>query len=267
MKRVGLIGCGTIGTAIMAAFPTLLLNNLDLVAVLVRPGRSKLPPEIGAAPLTTDIEAFMRTRPDYVIEAAGHDAVIAYGEAILSRSCEFHVLSVGALADDPVRERLLKCARSSGGRIVIPSGALAALDGLRSMREEGLESVKYTCTKPVSAWRSTAAEEEIDLDGLRAPQSIFRGSARAAAKAYPRNANLAAAVAFAGLGLDRTQVELIADPTALGTTARREARTANEILDLTFTRLGFRSNPKSSRITAMSAIAALASRSNAISFA
>lgn len=267
MKRVGLIGCGAIGTAIMAALPTPLTNDLELVAVLVRPGKLKRPPASSAASLTTDIESFMRTRPDYVIEAAGHDAVMAYGEAILSNSCEFHVLSVGALADDALRERLLKCARGSGGRIIIPSGALAALDGLRSMREEGLESVKYTCTKPVDAWRSTAADEEVHLDEIRSAQCIFSGSARVAAKAYPRNANLAAAVAFAGLGLDRTQVELIADPAAVGNTARLQARTASEMLDLTFTRMGFSNNPRSSRITAMSAIAALASRSGAISFA
>ena len=127
--------------------------------------------------------------------------------------------------------------------------------------------MKYTCIKPVEAWRHTAAEEIVDLDTLDSSTSIFCGSARAAARAYPRNANLAAAVAFAGLGLDRTEVELIADPGATEIYARIEAQSATGELDVAVAGAGFSGNPKSSRITAMSAIAALYDRTEAVLFA
>jgi aspartate dehydrogenase len=268
MKRVGLIGCGAIGSAIIHAWPTLPAGNLQLTAVLGRRHNlHRLPPEVCGAEVMTSIGSFMKTQPDIVIEAASHQAVAAHGAAILSGGCEFHVFSIGALADDELRDQLLDCARRSGGKIVIPSGALAGLDGLRSMKASGLTHVKYTCIKPPDAWRSTLAEEQIDLDGLESARCIFHGSARSAARAYPRNANLAAAVAFAGLGLDRTEVELIADPYALENTARVQAYTTNAKLDVTLAGTGFSSNPKSSQITAMSAIAALNGKIEALHFA
>jgi aspartate dehydrogenase len=268
MKRVGLIGCGAIGTAIIDAWATLPAGNLQLTAVLGRRRNlTPLPRKICGAEVMTSIVSFMETRPEIVIEAASHEAVVAHGAAILAEGCEFHVFSIGALADEALRDQLLGCAQRSGGKIVIPAGALAGLDGLRSMKASGLEHVKYTCIKPPAAWRSTVAEEQIDLDRLETARCVFHGSARSAARAYPRNANLAAAVAFAGLGLDHTEVELIADPYTHENIAHIQAYTANDRLHVTLSGAGFTSNPKSSQITAMSAIAALNSKTEALCFA
>jgi aspartate dehydrogenase len=269
VPRVAIIGCGAIGNALIEAWPQFLQGRFELASVLVRPDQVETLAltHRASARLVTSIEELLATAPDIVVEAAGHEAIIVHGEQILSTGCELILFSVGALADDDLRYRLQRSALLAKARIVIPTGALAGFDGLRCLRASGLRRVKYTCTKPVKAWRHTAAEEIVDLDALESSTSIFCGSARDAARAYPRNANLAAAVAFAGLGLDRTEVELIADPAATEIHARIEAQSATDELDVIVTGAGFSSNPKSSRITAMSAIAALYDRTQPVMFA
>ena len=122
------------------------------------------------------------------------------------------VISTGALADDDLRQRLCAVGSKHGAKVLIPAGAIAGLDGLGALKVSGLERVKYTSTKPPAAWHGTPAAEAWDLDTLTERKVIFSGIARDAARLYPKNANLAATVALAGLGLDDTEIELVADP-------------------------------------------------------
>lgn len=268
VRKIGLIGFGAIGRAIVGAWPGHLGDREHLCALLVR---SK---QISAASsrvssdilVTADLASFLDRDPEIIIEAAGHDAVAQYATTILERACQLHLFSTGALADDTLRAQLLRAAKQGGGRIVIPTGALAGFDGLLSMRTAGLTSVKYTSTKPVAAWRRTAAEATCNLHELTRPQVFFSGSAREAAKAFPRNANLAAAVALAGIGFDRTEVALVADPGATENTGRIDAVSSVGRLHVMLSGAGFTENPKSSQITAMSAIATLLEKSQLISF-
>lgn len=268
MRKVGLIGFGAIGRAIAESWPRHLCDLDQLCVILVRAH------QIGATArlvspdtlVTADLVTFLAQKPEIVIEAAGHDAVAEYAGAILARSGHLHLFSTGALADDSLRARLIAAAKHGGGRIIIPTGALAGFDGLLSMRAAGLTSVKYTSTKPVAAWHRTAAEAACELHELTMPQVIFSGSAREAAKAFPRNANLAAAVALAGIGFDRTEVALVADPTASDNTGQIDAVSSVGTLHVVLSGAGFAENPKSSQITAMSAIATLLDGSELISF-
>lgn len=268
MRKIGLIGFGAIGAAIAQFWEPAAGRGAELSAVLVRPRQvSDVAAVLGAgAYVTAEPEAFFETGCCAVIEAAGHAAVETLAESILCRGCEFHLLSVGALADDRLRERLAQAAASGGGRLVVPAGALAGFDGLRSMAVAGLRRVRYVSTKPVEAWRGTPAELAHCLDGLDAPKVVFSGSAREAARAFPRNANLAAAVALAGIGFDRTEVQLIADPSAVANTGRLSALSDGGELDVTLSGPSFPDNAKTSRITAMSALAALASEANWMTF-
>ena len=125
-------------------------------------------------------------------------------------AADLMVISTGALADDAVRARLRAAADASGHRMLLPSGAIAGLDGLGALRIGGLTRVTYTSTKPPAAWRGTPAAEEHDLDNLQERRVIFSGAAADAARLYPKNANLAATVALAGLGLHQTQIKLVA---------------------------------------------------------
>jgi aspartate dehydrogenase len=263
-----MIGFGAIGAAITEAWPQHLGEVATLRALLVRNeqiaavSRQILSPTI----VTSSIDRFLSGALDVVIEAAGHGAVTDYAQTILRAGHELYLLSTGALADEALRCRLMAAAKCGNTRIVIPAGALGGFDGLLSLRAAGLQSVKYTSIKPVNAWRGTPAEDAFRLDELLSAQVIFSGPARKAARLYQRNANLAAAVAIAGLGFDSTEVELIADPNAYENSGRLQAASSVGTLDLTLTGRGFPENPKSSRVTAMSVVAALLDSSDWISF-
>ncbi|MFL6565053.1 MAG: aspartate dehydrogenase domain-containing protein, partial [Burkholderiales bacterium] len=97
-----------------------------------------------------------------------------------------------------------------------PAGAVGALDLLAAVRNEGIERVVLRSIKPPLAWLGTAGEKAVDLSAVREAVCLFKGNAREAASTYPMNANVAAAVALAGVGFERTAVELVADPHAGG---------------------------------------------------
>lgn len=267
MKTVGLIGFGGIGQSILAAWAKLPPQDYRLAALLVRPrqieeARAALPGGL----VTDDLAAFLGAKPDIVVEAAGQPAVRDCAAAVLRAGCEFFVISTGALADDAFRDALLATAKAGGGRIVIPVGATTGLDGLLAMRQDGLHSVTYTSTKPPKAWTGTPAETNFDLAAITTPTVIFRGSAREAALNYPKNANLAATVALASLGLDKTEVQLVADPAATGNTGRIEAQSESSHLTVIVAGRSSAANPKTSAITGMSVLSALANRASVLTF-
>lgn len=177
-----------------------------------------------------------------------------YGPTVLAAGLDFIVASVGALADPSAASALLAAAR--GGRILVPSGAVAGLDGLLAARTAGLSAVTYTSVKPPAAWRGSPAEALIAAGG-GGRIILFDGPAREAARLYPRNVNVGIAVALAsGLGPDRTRVRLVADPAAAGPLGVIEAAGAFGALRLEALALASVSNPKTSALTAHSILAA-----------
>ena len=126
--------------------------------------------------------------------------------------------------------------------------------------------MRYTSTKPPHAWLGTPAQDRFDLLALRTPTVVFEGTARAAALAFPKNANLAAAVALAGLGLDATTVQLVADPAATGNTGQIDAEGATSRLQVTVSGASSAGNPKTSGIVAFSVLACLANAAAPIAF-
>jgi aspartate dehydrogenase len=267
-KRVGLIGHGAIGQAIVAQWLRAPVAGHALTAVLVRPrqqaeARAAIPAAIA---VVTTLDELLAHTPALVVEAAGHGAVIDCAQALLTRGLELMLLSIGSLADAGLHARLERAALASGGRMILPVGAIAGLDGLLALRRAGLQSVRYTSTKPPAAWRGTPAEAEVDLAALGSPTIIFDGNARDAARRYPKNANIAAAVALAGLGFERTRVQLIADPAALGNSGRIEAEGEGSRLDVTVAGRSTGLNPKSSQITGMSVLSALDNQAGGVCF-
>ncbi|WP_430397248.1 aspartate dehydrogenase [Ferrovibrio sp.] len=267
-QRVGLIGFGGIGQSILQAWAAEPPLGYSLAALLVRPQQREAA-RWAAGPhvlIADTVEAFLGGQLDIVIEAAGQGAVRDYAEPVLRAGAELHVISTGALADAGCRERIFDLAQQGNGRLVIPVGATAGLDGLLAMRQDGLLRVTYTSTKPPQAWKGTPAEADFDLDNLLERRVIFSGPADQAALLYPKNANLAATVALAGLGFTETRVELVADPAANGNTGRIDAESRHSQLTVIVSGRASQANPKTSAITGMSVLSALKNRAGWLSF-
>jgi aspartate dehydrogenase len=244
MRRFALIGFGAIAEEIVRSLEE--RGELDaLVGALVRGGRPGNP----RFPLVRDIEGLLALGPQTVVECAGHAAMRQYASAVLAHGTNLLCSSVGALADPAFEAEVGK----HRARLLIPSGAVAGIDGLLAARSAGLREVSYTSVKPPAAWRGTPGESRIGPQ----PSVIFEGSAREAALQYPQNANVGATVALAGLGLDRTVVRLVSDPQAAGPLGLIEAE--GDFGRLRFEILAYASprNPKTSLLTAHSLLSAL----------
>ncbi len=256
-----LIGWGAIGRLVIDR-----LGKEATMTALVRPGRAEaaraaLP---GEAVVVESLDA-LTVLPPLVVECGGHGAVREHGAAVLSRGAELVVVSTGALADPALFEALKAAAEQGGGRLSLVSGAVGGIDALAAAREGGLSKVVYTGRKPPAGWRGTAAEKVVDLDTISGPTEVYRGNAGEAARRFPQNANVAATIALAGLGLEATEATLIADPAATGNIHRIEAEGAFGRFSLEFSGKTLPSNPKTSMMAALSVVRAVRNRIGRIS--
>ncbi|MDF1586848.1 aspartate dehydrogenase [Marinimicrococcus flavescens] len=252
--RIGLIGLGAIGGEIARhAGEGRLGGGLELAAVLVRRPRETG----GGPPVVTRCADFLAAAPELVLECAGHAALREHGETCLAAGADLLVTSAGALADDPLRERLTAAARAAGRRLMIASAGIGALDILAGGAVGGLDRVRVTVAKDPSAWHGTPAAQAVDLASLRSPAELYRGPVREGVLLYPQNVNIAAAAALAGAGLDRTELVILADPSLTRHVVRIEAEGA-------FGRFAFEEeieptaeNPKTGRLVAMAVVKSL----------
>jgi aspartate dehydrogenase len=187
------------------------------------------------------------------MECAGHSAVKEFAAPLLQAGIDVIISSVGALADDRVRNELLTAERG-GGRALLPAGAIAGLDGLLAARLAGLDEVIYTSFKPPHAWKGTAAEQVLDLNHSELEREFFVGSAREAALAYPKNVNVGVAIALVGLGMDATRVRLVSSRNVTDPLGRIEARGAFGYFRFDIFARAAAENPKTSALTAYSIV-------------
>ncbi len=261
MTAIGLIGCGGMAQDVVAALRAGPANGVAIVGALARPGRgdavrAKLP-DIDVVEALDDL---LLRGPALIAEVAGQAAVSEHGESVLRRGVDCLVISVGALADPALFARLEAAAQAGNSRMLLPAGAVGGLDAIAAMRLAGLASVRYRSRKPPAAWRGTPAEQRFDLASLARPTVLYRGAAREAALLYPQNANVAAAVALAGLGFDATEVELVADPEAPGNVHEIEAEGSSGSFAIRLQGKPSRTNPKTSALAALSVARALLNR-------
>ena len=253
MQTIAIIGCGAIAEAVAGFLAD--HDDVELRVVIVRPGGNRRARDVfGAGVETASSFDELSSQVDLAVDCAGHEALRQHGAAALSRGINLITVSSGALADAGLYDRLVAAAHLGETQLRVVSGAIGALDALSAGSVGTLTKVTYRGRKPPQGWRGSPAEAKLDLDALSEPVVHFSGSARVAALEYPKNANVAASVALAGIGFDETQVELIADPglarnvheiTAAGDFGRLEFRIEGDSLP---------DNPRSSAITAMSVV-------------
>ncbi|MBN9541442.1 MAG: aspartate dehydrogenase [Alphaproteobacteria bacterium] len=252
--KIALIGYGAISQMLFDVFRAK-KPPIDIVGVLVRPARVKATQKaVGKKVAVVDsLKALLKLKPDVVVEAASQQAVRDWGEEVLKKGVDFMVIATGAYGDAALWRRHVKAAAKSGARLRLPAGAIAGLDGLLAMRLGTLERVKYISIKPPHAWSGTPAETEFDLPAIKEPTVIFRGKAADAGRLYPKNANLAVTVALCGAGLDRTEIELVADPTLPPGTNASRLEVVADSGELKLERLGraMPDNPKTGVLTAL----------------
>ncbi|NPA97193.1 MAG: aspartate dehydrogenase [Crenarchaeota archaeon] len=212
MRRIALIGCGAIGSEIAKAIDegyvaAELVAMFDIVREKCEDLRSKM--RRAKPRIASSIDELLELKPDIVVEAASQEAVRQYGEKILSSGAWLVVLSVGALMDRDLLEKLLEAAQRSSAMILVPSGAIAGLDAIRALRRAGIDRVLLRTRKPP---RSIKPCEAIKFDPSKVtqPTVVFRGRASEAVKLLPFNINVSAALSLAS-GKD-AEVEIVADP-------------------------------------------------------
>ena len=256
MRRIGLLGCGTMGTAIAEAVCGGQVPGAELARVYDEdaPRAASLAGRLpGVEPVAN--AHLLSSRPvDLVVEAASQEAVRNAGLSVLQNRSDLVVMSVGALLDDAVRDVLCEACSDFSRSIYVPSGAVAGLDALGAVRAE-TDSVTLTTTKPPAALRGAPffKGQEPDLDG---PATVFEGTADEAVRLFPANVNVAASVALASIGGSRTRVRLVADPGASRNRHVVEAEGRFGRLRIEVDNVPSE-NPRTSRLAALSCVSAL----------
>jgi aspartate dehydrogenase len=202
--------------------------------------------------------------PPLVVETAGHGGLAEHGAAVLEAGSDLVVVSVGALADRALYEKLAAAAEKGKAKLLIVAGAIGGVDALAAARQGGLARVRYTSRKPPKAWKGTPAEKIADLAKLTAEAVLYTGRADEAARLYPQNANVCATVALAGAGWDKTEVTLLADPAADGNIHQIEAEGAFGRMTVEMRGKPLPDNPKTSSLAALSVLRAIRNRASAI---
>jgi aspartate dehydrogenase len=254
-RSVGLAGLGSIGiqiaTALDRGFEGFSLERLavrDRARAAARMADFRSPPAF--------VELAELAECDIVIEALPSAAFEAVVAPALQRGRTVIIASSGALLERPY---LIEMARRHGGRLVVPSGALAGLDAVRAVTHGAVDEVLIQTRKPPAGLVGAPylVVNGIDLHDLAEPRCIFTGSAREAAVAFPANTNVAAALALAGVGPDRTRVEVWADPTLTRNTHHVRVRAQAANVDVRIEIVPNTENPRSGRLTPLSILASL----------
>ncbi|CAD7777892.1 L-aspartate dehydrogenase [Candidatus Methanoperedenaceae archaeon GB50] len=217
MTKLGLIGCGAIGTILAKAIEERLQEKFMLKVIFdISSEKARaLKERLHSSPIIApDFSAFLAQSLDIAIEAASQEAVKEYGEKILSREKDLMIMSIGALLEDNLFERLKTIAQKKHRRIYLPSGAVVGIDGIKAAALAGLDEVVLTTRKPPAGLKGAPyiEEREIDLENITKAQMIYKGPAEEAVKYFPANVNVAAVLSLAGIGKKKTKVKIIADP-------------------------------------------------------
>jgi aspartate dehydrogenase len=253
--KIAIAGLGAIGLKVAEALDKGILGCV-LVAVSAN-DRAKAVERLAHLSRRVPVVTLGELEPlaDIVIECAPAKLLPEIATPFLRAGKTVIVLSCGALL---ANDHLVALAREHGGQIVVPTGALLGLDAVAAAAEGEIQSVRMITRKPVRGLLGAPylVEHNIRIEGITEPLRVFTGTAREAAAGFPANLNVAVALSLAGIGPDRTTLEIWADPSL-----QRNVHRIEVVADSASFSMGIENvpsdNPKTGRITALSVISAL----------
>jgi aspartate dehydrogenase len=254
--RIGIAGLGIIGRTVARALADG-MPGLELACISARDqGKARAWLESQSIPCPLVKLEAMPSHADLVVECAPAGVLEDICRPMLSARKRVMALSAGALLSRP---ELIDLARSKGGQIIVPTGALIGLDAVTAAAQGTIHSVRMVTRKPPRglAGAPYLVEHGISVDHLTEPLRVFAGTAREAAIGFPANVNVVAALALAGIGPDRTTIEIWADPTVQRNCHAIEVDSDSARFSMSIENIPSE-NPRTGRITALSVLAALA---------
>jgi len=260
--RLLIIGCGAIGQALEKEIDTMEEVDLFYITDKNEERAQQVVKEYKKAKFITNTDESIRAHLkhlDLVVEAASQEAVVHYVPFILGFGKDVLVMSVGAFANDALREKCFNLAKKKGGRLYVPSGAVCGTDGLHSASADKIDSVELVSTKGPKSFKDNPYLKSIgiDVDHLKEKTTIYDGPAREAIVHFPKNVNVSATISMLGLGMDKTKVKIICDPFCDCNSHRLVVKGVFGEIVAETENVPFPSNPATSYLAALSAIGAI----------
>jgi len=256
VQRVAIAGFGAIGK-VVAAHLDRGIEGMELAAISARDtARAEAAVASFAHPVPVLPLSQLGDVAEIVVECAPAAVLRDLAEPALAQGRRVIVLSCGALLEN---FDLVDLARRQRGCILVPTGALLGLDAVQAAAVGEISRVQMTTRKPPSglAGAPYLVENGISVDGLNQPKRVFSGTAREAAKGFPANVNVAAALALAGIGPDRTMIDIWADPAVDRNLHRIEVEADSVRFTLEIANVPSLENPRTGRLTPLSVVALL----------
>jgi aspartate dehydrogenase len=254
--KVGIAGFGTIGKPVAAALQKG-IEGLELAAICSRDedkARRNMEGLCDPVPVVGPQE--LADMCDVIVECVPKAAFRDIAEPALKAGRIFITVSGAGLLIHP---DVVDIAREHNGQIILATGALLGLDAVRAAAEGEIEQVRMITRKPPRSLKGAPylLENNISIENLSEPLKVFEGSAREGAAGFPANVNVAAALGLAGIGPDRTTLEIWADPALDRNTHRIEVEADSARFSLSIENVPSEENPGTGRITPLSVVAAL----------
>lgn len=257
MRTVGICGIGAIGMKVARVLDAGEISGMRLTAVSAGNAAraAERVADFAAPPAVVDATD-LASHADIVIECAPKPVFLPLARSVVVAGGIFMPLSCAQLLENM---DLVEQARSTGAQIIVPSGAILGLDAIRAMAVGEIQSVTLETRKPPNglAGAPHLVENKIDIETITEATRVFQGTARQAAIGFPANVNVAAALSLAGIGPDRTMVEVWADPAVNRNVQSVRIVSDSAEAEMTIRNVPTTENPRTGRITALSVIACL----------
>ena len=255
--KVGLAGLGTIGLKVARALDAGDIPGLTLVAV-TSGSKDKAARNVASfrnPPVVVDPDE-LASMSDIIVECAPKAAFLTIADAALQQGCTLVTVSGAAILANP---EIVNLAEKHSGRIVLATGALLGLDAIRAAAEGEIHEVRMVTRKPPKSLRGAPYLEQNNIDVMSFKEAImvFSGTAAEGAIGFPSNVNVAAAVGLAGIGADRTSLEIWGDPALQRNTHTIHVDADSASFTMSIENVTSEENPGTGKITALSVIAAL----------